>query len=451
MFSQFEKKLSFLVAFIQMTRIFGLAIILPVMSYLAFEVYPDASITKISIAIASYTFLQFLFQIPFSILSDKIGRLVILYLALALFALGSFICFFSTSIDYLILGRALQGSGAVNGVLTALIGDQVSEENRFKSMAIMGISIGASFMLSFILATPITNMIGLKGVFLISGIFALIDLLLIYLFTNKRLKQFKKISKHMHIGSLFHLIKAKNLNLVFMGVFTLHLILTALFIALPLFITKSLKIDFSDQWAIYLTAVVISLFPMPFAVFASENKQKGKFIFMLCVLILIINFILFSVFKNSSIVSIYLFLTIFFVCFNIIESLLPSALIKFSEKEYKGSSSGFFSTYQFLGSAIGALLGGFIYSQFSFDFLLLFFALVLVVYIAFLIIFNIDEFTNFYITKIKITDSVTEEELLKIKIANAGILRIENYKNKALKIKIDKSIISSAKCKELFG
>jgi len=239
-------------------RMFGMFIILPVFAFYAESLPGENNYTLIGIALGAYGLTQAILQIPFGWLSDRIGRKPVIYFGLILFALGSFIAASADDIYWVIFGRIVQGSGAISAAIMALAADLTREEHRTKAMASIGMTIGTVFALSLIIAPALNRLIGVPGIFIMTGILALLAILVVYkIIPNPQLCRFHSDTEAAPARFINVLQDPELLRLNF-GVFALHATLMALWLVIPVSLRKAgLEID--DHWQIYLPVLVISM------------------------------------------------------------------------------------------------------------------------------------------------------------------------------------------------
>ncbi len=364
-----EQRTTLYLASIYAFRMMGLFMILPVFSLYAHSL-KQATPTLIGLALGIYGLTQACLQIPFAMASDRVGRKPVILFGLILFMTGSLIAASSHNIYGIILGRALQGAGAIGSTLMALVADHTREEFRLKAMAIVGMSIGLSFMLAMILGPLIDQFIGLSGIFSFTAILAFIGMLIV-LFRIPRSRQ----SFHRDTEAVVSQFKNILLNLELLrlniGVFCSHAILMALFIALPL-VLNSVGLNAAHQWMIYLPALLfagLTLFPM---VILAEKKRWMKSLFIIAIFTMaLIQFFFFS----HHLISLGICLAVFFAAFTFLEACLPSLVSKIAPVGSKGTAMGIYSTFQFSGIFVGGTLGGFIFSHWNTQGVFLFCAL----------------------------------------------------------------------------
>lgn len=357
-----ERRASIGLSSIYAFRMLGLFMILPVFSLFAKDLHGSTPLLT-GFAIGAYGLTQAIFQIPFGMLSDRYGRKSIIAVGLAIFAVGSLIAAFADSIYGVIAGRALQGAGAIAAALMALAADLTRETQRTKAMAMIGITIGMSFVIAVVIGPVIASWVGLRGIFTLTAGLGLFGIILLYGWvpnpaairfhhdTEPVPKKFRSIVKN-----------AELLRLNF-GIFILHFILTALFVVLPLSLIN-LNIEGSQHWQIYLPVLLCSMAAcLPLVVFA-EKKRKIKPVFLTAISLIVIANLLISNF-NSDLAIITGLLFLFFTGFNILEATLPSLISKIAPIDLKGTALGVYSTCQFLGAFCGGLFGGWTYGSYG--------------------------------------------------------------------------------------
>ena len=354
-----EKKVIFSVAGIYLLRMLGLFIILPILS-LYIDKIIDATPRLMGIALGIYGLTQALLQIILGTLSDYYDRRSIIIYGLCLFILGSVIAAFSETIYGIIIGRALQGSGAIGSTLNALIADVTQEKNRIKAMSVIGMSIGLAFTLSVILGPLLNIMIGLSGIFVLTAILGFIGIIISYFWIPK---SNKKINLYHNNKNIFK--KIKNVILVpelirlNIGICILHIVLTSFFLAIPIILEKKINIiDGLQQWKIYLVVLILSFIIMSPIILIAEKKNLVKPIFLISIIFLILTQILLFL-KYNDLIIISLILILFFISFNLLEIIIPALVSKISPINSKGTAMGIYSSLQFFGIFIGGSMGGY--------------------------------------------------------------------------------------------
>ncbi|VUD67969.1 Inner membrane transport protein YajR [Thalassocella blandensis] len=339
-------------------RMIGLFMVLPILVVYGRD-YAGASPKLLGLALGIYGLTQAIFQIPLGLLSDIWGRKIVITLGLVVFALGSVLAATATSIEGLILGRALQGAGAIASAIMAMVADLTSEQNRTKAMAAIGASIGLSFSVSMILGPVIASVAGLSGVFFLAAILAVCGIGIV-LFVVPTPQQSSSHRENGAIPSIFvSTIKNTQLLRLDVGIFALHCILMASFVAIPTVLESSLDLSKGKHWQVYLPVLLLAFIAMLPLMIVAEKKRKVKPVFLLAIAIVGVSNLLLS-FSLSSSVLVIAFVFSFFVGFNLLEAMLPSLVSKISPAGAKGTAMGIYSTSQFLGAFCGGVLGGFL-------------------------------------------------------------------------------------------
>ena len=358
-----EKRAAFSLAGIFSLRMMGLFMILPVFSLFATDI-EGATPVMIGLAIGIYGLTQALFQIPFGMMSDRFGRKPIIALGLVIFAIGSVVAATSDSMMGIIIGRALQGSGAIAAAVMALAADLTREEHRTRAMAVIGMSIGLSFTASLVMGPMLNGVIGVPGIFWMTALLAIGGIFVLkFIVPNPVHSTFHRDAEPVP-GYFMNVLKDKQLQRLDYGIASLHIILTSTFIALPFALRDYAGLDVASHWYVYLPVLLLSLgASIPFIIIA-EKRRKIKEVFVAAIIGIAVAQ-LGLVFFYDSLVGICLLLACFFVAFNTLEALLPSLIAKFSPADKKGTAMGVYSTSQFLGAFVGGLLGGAIYGWFG--------------------------------------------------------------------------------------
>jgi MFS family permease len=362
-----ERFFALKISSIMATRLFGLFMIFPVFSVYA-EQYNNHTPYLIGLAIGIYGLTQALLQIPFGYLSDRHGRKPLLIIGLIFFFVGSVVAANSTDIIYVVVGRALQGSGAISAVLMAFLADFVSENQRAKANAFVGMQIGIAFMLSLLIGPMITVNLGISGLFWVIAALSMVALAIVA--TLPYIKPHAQYA--LSVSNFKQVLTTKLLKLDF-SVFTLHLILTCAFIAVPLLLVENdivLK-DLSDNWRAYLPVMLLSFVGMAPIIIVSEKFKKHKAMMVTTILIMASSQILFYQIPLTY-TTFLIIMTLFFIAFNTMEAILPSLVAKTARDDKRGLAMGLYSTSQFLGAFVGGIFGGWIYHTFDLNSVFLF-------------------------------------------------------------------------------
>ncbi|MFJ2975448.1 MFS transporter [Kluyvera sp. NPDC087067] len=338
-------------------RMLGMFMVLPVLTTYGMALQ-GASEALIGLAIGIYGLAQAIFQIPFGLVSDRIGRKPLIIGGLAIFVLGSVIAALSDSIWGIILGRALQGSGAIAAAVMALLSDLTREQNRTKAMAFIGVSFGVTFAIAMVLGPIITHKLGLHALFWMIAGLATLGILLTILVVPDSQNHVLNRESGMVKGCFSKVLMEPRLLKLNFGIMCLHILLMSTFVALPGQL-EAAGFAAAEHWKIYLVTMLVSFVSVvPFIIYA-EVKRRMKRVFILCIsLLLIAEIVLWG--SGNSFWELVIGVQIFFLAFNLMEALLPSLISKESPAGYKGTAMGIYSTSQFLGVAIGGSLGGWV-------------------------------------------------------------------------------------------
>jgi len=357
-----ERRAAFSLASIFALRMMGLFMILPVFALYA-ESLKGVTSTQVGLAIGIYGLTQALLQIPFGMLSDRIGRKPVIAGGLLIFAIGSVVAAMATSIEGIIFGRALQGAGAVAAAVMALAADLTSETHRTKAMAVIGMSIGLSFIVAMVAGPVLNHLVGVPGIFEITAVLALAGIAMLYLvvpnpekttFHRDTEAEPAKFREVLHNGQLLRLD---------FGILTLHMVLSASFVVLPLALRDS-GFAPAHHWQLYLPVMVLAMaLSVPFIIIA-EKKRRMKQVFVGAVsLLLLSQFALIWGYRHFW--AIALLLLGFFTAFNLLEATLPSLVSKVAPAQSKGTAMGVYTTSQFIGAFIGGVSGGWVHQHYG--------------------------------------------------------------------------------------
>lgn len=354
-----EKRAAFALALVFSSRMLGLFMLIPVFAIYGTEL-AGFSPLWVGLAIGAYGLTQAILQIPMGWLSDRIGRHKVILAGLVLFALGSVVAALAESVYMVTLGRILQGAGAISGAVLALAADLTREEQRPKVMAFIGVSIGLSFMLAMVLGPLLAKWGGLSSVFwftLVMAVCAMLLVLKVVPVSVHKAPAAETLAIPQAIGSV---LKHKQLLQLNLGIMLLHLMLTALFVAVPQKLLFS-GLAAEQHWQVYLPVLVVSfLLMIPMMILAMKRQQEKRF-FLLAIGLLIMAMLLIQL--NSGFPALVLALLLFFTGFNFLEASLPALVSRVSPAGQRGTAMGIYSSGQFFGAFLGGVLGGVIALQ----------------------------------------------------------------------------------------
>lgn len=354
-----ERRATAGLAVISGLRMLGLFLLLPVFSLYGMEL-AGATPALVGLAIGAYGLTQALLQIPAGWLSDRVGRRPVIFGGLVVFAAGSVLAAVSDDIWGVIAGRALQGCGAIMAAVMALAADLTSPEQRTKAMAFIGISVGGAFLVALIAGPAIAAQAGLPGVFWATAVLALVAMALLGLLVPRGGERILRPEVNARSGALPEVLRNADLLRLDFGIFVLHFVLTASFVALPVVLERDLGIHRSDHWQLYVPVLVLSVFGM-WAVLAFGERQRilHRLLGALA-LVLVAADLLLAAFSGRG-PALVGALWLFFVGFNTLEAGLPSLLTRFAPSALRGTALGVYATSQFIGAFLGGALGGLLY------------------------------------------------------------------------------------------
>ena len=340
-------------------RMLGLFLILPVFSVYAKTLPGGDNLALVGFALGAYGLTQAFFQIPYGIASDYFGRKLVIVIGLVIFALGSFVAAWAPDMTWIIVGRVLQGAGAISAAVTALAADLTREEHRTKVMAMIGSSIGLVFALSLVGAPLLYGWIGMGGLFIMTGVLALAAIVLLL----KAVPPAPPPHGHEKLP-LRRVIFDADLLRLNLGIFVLHMVQMAMFVVLPHALVDHGGLDAAAHWKVYLPAVLVSFAIMVPAIIAAERKDKMRPVFLAAVgLLVVVQGGLYLLHESLWVLALWLLL--FFVAFNVLEATLPSLVSRTAPPAAKGAALGVYNTTQAIGLFIGGAAGGYIAQHFG--------------------------------------------------------------------------------------
>jgi len=334
-------------------RMLGMFIVLPVLALYAETLPGGRDHTLVGLALGAYGLTQAVLQVPFGWASDRWGRKPVIIAGLVIFALGSFIAAWAPTILWTIVGRTVQGAGAISAAVIALTADLTRDTVRSRAMAAIGMTIGATFALSLVVAPALTPVIGVPGIFVLTGVLALGAIVLLLRMVpdpgaptrpQDTPAQWKRV-----------LVDRDLLRLNY-GIFALHAALMALFVQVP-FMLRDNGVAAARHWLVYLPVLAASVALMMPALWQADRPGRGKPVFVGAVAVLFAGQVLLAL-AGASLPMTLVALVVFFTGFNLLEATLPSLVSKFAPPTVKGAATGVYSSVQFLGAFVGAAAGG---------------------------------------------------------------------------------------------
>lgn len=444
-----EKRATFTIAGIFSLRMLGLFMILPVFAPYG-QNLSDSTPFLIGLALGIYGLGQALLQIPFGMLSDKIGRKAVIIIGLILFCLGSIVAALSTSILGVIAGRLLQGTGAIGSTCTAYVADTTQDENRSKAMALIGMTIATSFFLAMIIGPVLASIIDVNGIFYLTALFALFGIGLTLIAPASKKLLFHSDSQ-VNMNFFNSVLKNPELLRLDLGIFISHAILTAIFTSLPLILLNVGHVNINQQWEVYLPALAlayIAIFPMIIITEAKRCLKQGLLIAVAGIVVAMLGLWIFY----HSIVMIGICLFIFFTVFSFLEASIPSLVSKIAPVKNRGTAIGVYSSCQFFGIFCGGLIGGYFSSHHQLSAVFLFAAIIAAVWFIFAIFMRQPPYLSLKILSIAQIDASKmaqlQAECLKIHgVEDVAIMP----KEQAAYLKVDKKRLDAESLDKLFN
>ena len=351
--SRDEKRAGVSLASIFALRMLGLFLILPVFAIHAQTIPGGDDLTLVGIALGAYGLTQAMFQIPFGMAADTYGRKRVIITGLLLFAFGSAVAALATDIWWTILGRVLQGAGAISAAVTALAADLTREQHRTKVMAMIGSSIGLVFAVSMVGAPLLYVGIGMPGIFALTGVLAMLAIFVVL----RVVPAAPAVPRQPAWQSFVEVLSHRQLLRLNFGVFALHLMLTAMWVLLPSELISTGALPVAEHWKVYLPALLLSFVIMLPAIVVGERFGHMKLIFNAAIVLLLAVQAGFGLFAHG-LYGLAFWLMLFFVAFNILEATQPSLISRMAPPHAKGAALGVYNTTQALGLFLGGVIGG---------------------------------------------------------------------------------------------
>ncbi len=340
-------------------RMLGMFIILPVFALYAQRLDGGHSHTMVGIALGAYGLTQACLQVPFGWLSDRWGRKRTIYFGLAIFALGSFVAAAASDISMVVLGRVIQGAGAISAAVIALTADLTRDEQRTKAMAIIGMTIGGTFALSMVAGPLLDDMIGVPGIFAMTGILALAAMLVVGFVIPDPPVIARNAAPPVPVRTVLRDPQLMRLNY---GIFALHAVLMGLFVVVPF--SLQTHMPSGDHWRIYLPVMLGSVVLMLPPMLIMERGRLQKPVFLGAIAVLIAGTVLLAL-GGGGLWPIAAGLLVFFAAFNLLEATLPSLISRMAPAGAKGTAIGVYGAIQFIGTFCGAAAGGWLSQHFG--------------------------------------------------------------------------------------
>ena len=359
-------------------RMLGMFVILPVFAIYAEGLPGGNNLTLVGIALGVYGLTQAILQIPFGWWSDRYGRKPVIYVGLAIFAAGSFVAALGTHIYVVILGRMLQGAGAIAAPVMAMTADLTRDEHRAKAMAMIGSTIGATFALSLVLSPWLNRVIGVPGIFVMTGVLMLISMWVMYALMPDVQQPSRPAGAH-GLEQFATVLRDPRLARLNYGIFVLHALLMALFIAVPLEL-RAAGLPVDQHWQVYLPVMLGSFVLMLPAVLGPGRRERMQALLKGAIVVLLATQLLLPLFAGG-VWGLAVLLLAFFTAFNVLEAGLPSLVSRAAPLGSRGIAIGVFTSLQFFGAFFGAPAGGFLYGSWGTTGIVIFGTVLLVIWL----------------------------------------------------------------------
>jgi MFS family permease len=339
----------------------GLFLVLPVFALHARQLPGGDNALMVGLAFGIYGLTQACLQIPFGAASDRLGRKPVMVAGLLLFALGSVVAALADTVLGLLLGRALQGAGAISAVVTATLADATRDSQRTKAMAVIGGSIALTFALSLVISPVLYGKIGLSGLFWVIAALALLGIVVVW--KGLAPEERDQLTDSGKSWTIRKLLTEPNLIRLNLGVFSLHLVQMAMFAVVPLWLLNKAGLPAAEHWKLYLPTLLGSLVIMAPLLMRAERMGKNRQLFVGAIVLLALVQLGFAAvgsgwFSSNGLVPMAILLLLFFLGFNILEASLPSLVSRLAPAESKGAALGIYNTTQALGLFVGPALAG---------------------------------------------------------------------------------------------
>lgn len=365
-----ELRASLSLASLYALRMLGLFLVLPVFAVHAAQLPGGVAAWQVGLVLGAYSLTQGVLQLPFGMASDRFGRKPVIVFGLILFALGSLVAAMAQDITFTIIGRALQGTGAISAAVTACIADQTRDSQRTKAMALVGASIGLTFALSLVLAPALYAAVGMQGLFHLTAVLAVCGIAVVLwgvpagVDTPQGSRTPGQSAATSRRTSLRDVLRDAELMRLNFGIFALHFVQMAMFVVLPAWLVERAGLPLPDHWMLYLPVVLVSFALMTPPLGWSERQGKVRLLFLVSVALVALVQVGYALGPGHA-WWFGVLLLLFFTAFNILEALVPSMVSRLAPADARGTALGVYNTTQAIGLFAGGAGGGWAASSFG--------------------------------------------------------------------------------------
>ncbi|BBO99896.1 MFS transporter [Sulfuriferula nivalis] len=346
-------------------RMLGMFLILPVFALYAEHLPGGSDHTMVGLALGAYGLTQAMLQLPFGMASDHFGRKRVIYIGLILFAIGSFVAANATTIETIIIGRIIQGAGAISAAVTALLADSTREEHRTHAMAMIGGTIGVTFAVSLVLGPALYQYIGMHGIFLLTAVLSLTAIAVVKWYIPDPAHSQFHLDAEASPGKLREVLRNTQLLRLNFGIFALHAAQMAMFVVIPFALRSTGNLDINHHWEVYLPVVLVAFIVMVPAIIYGEKKAKLKQVFVAAVALMLMAQLGMAA-SMQHFWGIVGALLAYFIAFNVLEATLPSLISKIAPVGSKGTAIGVYNTSQSIGLFVGGVVGGWLSQHYGY-------------------------------------------------------------------------------------
>jgi MFS family permease len=359
-----ELRASLSLASLYAFRMLGLFLILPVFAVHAHTLPGGNEPLLVGLVLGIYSLTQGLLQLPFGMASDRLGRKPVIVFGLVLFALGSVVAAQATDIAWTILGRALQGTGAISAAVTACIADLTRDSQRTKAMGLVGASIGLTFALSLVAAPQLYEWVGMAGMFYLTGALAIVGVAIVLFAVPSLPRLARPAGEGVQRTRFREVALDTELMRLNVGIFALHFVQMAMFVVLPAWLVERAQLPLAEHWKVYLPVVAASFVLMIPPIAWGERAGRLRVVTLVSIAAILVAQLGYAA-EPVGVVTFAVLLLVFFAAFNVLEATVPSMVSRLAPPDVKGTALGLYNTVQALGLFAGGALGGWASSRFG--------------------------------------------------------------------------------------